>query len=242
VQLHLNEGKAGDRQVLAPETVRAMQSPHIPIPFGAQTRAIWPSTHFMAYGLGWFMRDYRGIKLIEHGGNTTGFSAHAAFVPELDFGIVILSNMASTPLPSALLYRAVDMALGDPVRDWSGEMLALNTPQPKKEEAAAAPAQPALPLERYVGVYRSPLYGEARVTRRGDKLALHITDQLTGELTATAENSFKAKWRDPYFAAVGSGGPFIFEPDATGQVQALRFEIPGEKVVYTRVATAPAGK
>jgi hypothetical protein len=182
------------------------------------------------------MRDYRGVKLIEHGGNTTGYTAHAAFIPELDFGIVVLSNLSNSPLPTALLYRAVDMALGDPVRDWSGEILAANAAQPKKEAPAAALAvQPAFPLERYVGRYRNPLYGEARVTRSGDKLMLYLTDQLTGEMTARAENSFSAKWRDPYFAAVGSGGPFVFEPDSSGQVQAVRFEIPGEKVVYTRV-------
>ncbi|HZF42100.1 MAG TPA: DUF3471 domain-containing protein [Sphingomonadaceae bacterium] len=101
--------------------------------------------------------------------------------------------------------------------------------------------QPALPLERYVGTYRSPLYGELRVTRKGDKLTLILTDQLTGEITAQAENSFLAKWRDPYFAAVGSGGPFVFEPDSNGQVQAVRFEIPGEMVAYNRVPSSTQG-
>jgi CubicO group peptidase (beta-lactamase class C family) len=236
VQLHLNEGRAGDRQVLTQQWVRTMQSPHIPIPFGPQTRAMWPSMHFYAYGLGWFMRDYRGVKLLEHGGNTTGFTAHAAFVPELDFGIVILSNLANTPLPAALMYRAVDMALGDPVRDWSAEMLAARTPEPPKDTGLPAAAQPALPLDRYAGVFRNPLYGEARVTRTGDKLMLYLTDQLTGELSARAPDTFFVTWRDPYFAAVGSGGPFVFEADQAGRVQALRFEIPGEKVIYTRAA------
>jgi CubicO group peptidase (beta-lactamase class C family) len=235
-QLHLKEGKLGDRQLLAPQTVRIMQSPHIPIPFGPQTRAMWPSMHFYAYGLGWFMRDYRGVKLIEHGGNTTGYTAHVAFVPELDFGIVILSNLSNSPLPGALLYRAVDMALGDPVRDWSGELLAARAAEPKKEPAApVAAAQPPLPLELYTGLYRNPLYGDARVTRSGNKLMLYLTDQLTGEMTAAPDGSFSAKWRDPYFAAVGSGGPFVFEPSGNGQPQALRFDAPGVKVVYTRV-------
>jgi hypothetical protein len=235
VQLHLGEGKIDGRQVLAPESVRAMQAAHISLPVTPASKAMWPSTHFKAYGFGWFMRDYRGVKMLEHGGNTTGFTAHVAFVPELDFGIAIMSNMANSPLPTALLYRAVDMALGEPVRDWSGEMLAASAPGPKKADAAVAPARPALPLQNYVGSYRSPLYGEARVSRKGEQLILHLTDQLTGPMTATGENSFSVKWRDPYFAAVGSGGPFIFEPGENGSPKSLIFDLPGEKVIYGRV-------
>jgi CubicO group peptidase (beta-lactamase class C family) len=238
VQLHLNEGRVAERQVLAPEMVRAMQAPHISQSVTPGLQAIWPSTHFRAYGLGWFMRDYRGVKLLEHGGNTTGFTAHVAFVPELDFGVAILSNMDSSPLPSALLYRAVDMALGGELRDWSAEFQAANEPPAKKPEPVAAPARPALPLDLYVGSYRSPLYGEARVSRKGDKLILQLTDQLTGELTATGVNSFSAKWRDPYLAAVGSGGPFVFESVGTEPPKTLLFDLPGEKIVYTRVAGA----
>ena len=26
-------------------------------------------SHFMTYGLGWFLQDYRGRKIVHHGGN-----------------------------------------------------------------------------------------------------------------------------------------------------------------------------
>lgn len=242
VQFHLSGGKVGDNQLLAPETLRMMHAAHIPQPVTPGLRAIWPSTNFRAYGLGWFMRDYRGVKLLEHGGNTSGYTAHVAFVPELDFGIAIMSNLSNSALPTALMYRAVDMAIGDPVRDWSAELLASNTPPPTKVEPAAPAVAPALPLASYVGSYQSPLYGPVRVSRRGDKLVLQITEQLTGEMTATGPNTFSAKWRDPYLAAVGASGPFVFQPGPEGQPQALAFELPGEKVVYTRVAGETSGR
>lgn len=240
VQLHLNGGMVGDNQLLAPETVRMMQAAHVSQPVTPGLRAMWPSTHFRAYGLGWFMRDYRGIKLLEHGGNTSGYTAHVAFVPELDFGIAVMTNMSNSPLPTALIYRAIDLALGDPVRDWSAEFAASNTPAPAKTEPAAPPATPALPLASYAGSYRSALYGEARISWRGDRLVLHITDQLTGDLTAKGPNTFSAKWRDPYLAAVGADGPFVFEAGADGRPGSLILDLPGEKVVYTRVAGGAA--
>jgi CubicO group peptidase (beta-lactamase class C family) len=238
VQLHLNDGKLGERQVLAKQVVRQMQAPYIYQPVTPAVKAMWATTHFRAYGLGWFMRDYRGVKLLEHGGNTTGFTAHVAFVPELDFGVAILANMDGSPLPTALLYRAVDMALGAPIRDWSAELLAASTSDPKQSRSSVTAVTPRLPLDKYVGTYRSPLYGDAHVSRNGDKLILHLTEQLAGELTAHQENRFSAKWRDPYLAAVGHAGPFIFESAAEDMVQNLVFDLPGERIVYTRLANA----
>jgi CubicO group peptidase (beta-lactamase class C family) len=45
-----------------------------------------------SYGLGWFVGEYKGATLINHGGNTLGFTADMAFMPEKDFGIVVLAN------------------------------------------------------------------------------------------------------------------------------------------------------
>ncbi len=44
------------------------------------------------YGLGWFSEEYRGVKIIEHGGNINGFSAQVQMLPEQGWGMVILTN------------------------------------------------------------------------------------------------------------------------------------------------------
>jgi CubicO group peptidase (beta-lactamase class C family) len=196
---------------------------------------LFPTTHFTGYGLGWFMRDYRGVKLLEHGGNTTGMTAHVAFVPELDLGIVILSNRDSTSLPTALLYRAIDMALGEPVRDWSAELFALdNAPAPAPAAAPAPTTAPAenLPIAAFSGTYRSPVYGEARVTASGGKLMIHLTDRVAGELKPQGGNRFMAQWRDPYLAEAGMKGPFTFDLDPAGRPQAFRLS---DSIIYQRV-------
>lgn len=47
----------------------------------------------LPYGLGWFVRDYQGTRLIWHGGNWgTGFSAIYVKVPERNLSLIMFSN------------------------------------------------------------------------------------------------------------------------------------------------------
>ncbi len=81
----------------------------------------YPEAHFLNYGLGWFLSDYRGRKLVEHGGAIDGMRAQVAMIPEEKLGLVILTNLHGTALPVALMYRTLDAFLGAPQRDWSAE-------------------------------------------------------------------------------------------------------------------------
>jgi CubicO group peptidase (beta-lactamase class C family) len=51
-----------------------------------------PVSATISYGLGWFVEDWKGQRLIHHGGNTFGFTSELAFLPEVGSGIVILTN------------------------------------------------------------------------------------------------------------------------------------------------------
>ncbi len=44
------------------------------------------------YGMGWMIGDYHGQRLIQHGGNTSGFTTDFAFLPDAKLGVVVLSN------------------------------------------------------------------------------------------------------------------------------------------------------
>ena len=44
--------------------------------------------------LGQFVKEYRGLKEIEHAGRTVGFNSHVSRFPEQDFAVSILSNSA----------------------------------------------------------------------------------------------------------------------------------------------------
>jgi CubicO group peptidase (beta-lactamase class C family) len=50
------------------------------------------------YGLGWFLREWNGHKVVEHGGNIDGFNALVAMMPDQKLGFVMLTNISSSPL------------------------------------------------------------------------------------------------------------------------------------------------
>src|SRR6185503_11546122 len=50
------------------------------------------------YGLGWFLRQWNGHKVVEHGGNIDGFNAQVAFMPDQKVGFVLLTNVTASPI------------------------------------------------------------------------------------------------------------------------------------------------
>jgi CubicO group peptidase (beta-lactamase class C family) len=50
------------------------------------------------YGLGWFLRQWNGHKVVEHGGNIDGFNAQVALMPDQKLGFVLLTNVTASSL------------------------------------------------------------------------------------------------------------------------------------------------
>lgn len=50
------------------------------------------------YGLGWYLANRKGRKIIQHGGSIDGFRAEVSMMPEEKLGFVILTNSYKTPL------------------------------------------------------------------------------------------------------------------------------------------------
>lgn len=68
----------------------------------------------IAYGLGWFVRDWNGLKVVEHGGNIDGFNSLVAMIPEKKLGFVMLTNVSGSPLGSELMSVVWENILGNP--------------------------------------------------------------------------------------------------------------------------------
>lgn len=65
------------------------------------------------YGMGWFIRQWQGQKVVEHGGNIDGFGAQVAFLPESKLGFVLLTNVTATPLQQESMHIVWDNILGE---------------------------------------------------------------------------------------------------------------------------------
>lgn len=68
----------------------------------------------MNYGLGWFLQEWNGLKVVQHGGNIDGFNSLVAMIPERRLGFVMLTNVSGSPLGNELMPIVWDNILGNP--------------------------------------------------------------------------------------------------------------------------------
>ena len=74
----------------------------------------FPPVNFLTYGLGWFISDFNGLKMVEHGGNIDGMHAQVSLVPELELGMIFLSNSRNLML-EASRYHIVEIFANDEI-------------------------------------------------------------------------------------------------------------------------------
>lgn len=205
VRLQLNRGKVGDKTVLKPLTVREMHQPNTIIRRTAAQDSINPDTHLAAYGLGWFLEDYRGRLIVHHGGNIDGMSALVWMVPEEKLGVVILTNMNGSGLPNALAHQITDMYLGGGKKDWSATALVAVKEQQARAAQNAGNAErnrvkdtkPSLALDKYAGDYQNEMYGAMKIEHKDGKLWLKGPGAFSGELEHWHFDMFRIKYDDP---------------------------------------------
>jgi CubicO group peptidase (beta-lactamase class C family) len=70
-------------------------------------------TRTLSYGMGWFIENYKGVRVIWHDGDVLGFKALMAFIPEADIGLVVLTNRTiSTGFSYSVRYHLLDQLYG----------------------------------------------------------------------------------------------------------------------------------
>jgi CubicO group peptidase (beta-lactamase class C family) len=112
------------------------------------------------YGLGWFLRQWNGHKVVEHGGNIDGFNSEVAFMPDQKLGFVLLTNVTASPLGSFAMDAIWKNLVGEP------------------KAVADGPAGPASDPKVEAGTYRLAAAGvNFEVTLKEDKLTLTVPGQ-----------------------------------------------------------------
>lgn len=201
----------------------------IPEPSVPELKAAVPN--FSGYGEGWFVSDYRGHKLVWHTGGWPGMVSRLTLVPDLNLGVVVLTNQESGAAFQAVTMRALDAYMDAPKTDWIAAYAASvkkaegNADDSMKQHEAARMkgAKPSLPLDGYVGTYRDPWYGDVKVSKQGGKLVMSFTKtaQLTGTLEPWQHDTFIAHWNDRSL----NGDAFVnFALDPDGKVREVRME------------------
>ena len=112
------------------------------------------------YGLGWFLRQWNGHKVVEHGGNIDGFNSQVALMPDQKLGFVLLTNVTASSLGATAMNTIWENLVVDP----------------KATEAkAAAPAgDPKLEVGKY---FFAAANVNLEVSLKEDKLTISVSGQ-----------------------------------------------------------------
>lgn len=160
---------------------------------------------FQTYGLGWFILDYHGKRVIRHDGGADGFVTTTCFVPSMNLGIVVLTNTDANNFYSALRTQILDAYIGAPYVNQSEKIFKVVDVGTKKEaeelkklrEIAAKKPKHALNITEYAGKYKNEIYGGIEIIpslspKSVGTLTIKFEHhpQLTGKLEPLGENEF----------------------------------------------------
>ncbi|MFT3997595.1 MAG: serine hydrolase, partial [Asticcacaulis sp.] len=224
LHVQLKKGVLPDGQRLFSEaSSREMWKPNTIVGSGAGPTTEAPAAAlFRTYGLGWFIQDYRGLRLVSHSGGLVGQVTQQALLPEKGIAVAVYTNVedgVSSQIRNALL----DRLIGAPSYDWLNAAKVSTAKAAEKALADAPqlkPGIPSLPLDAYAGSYRDPWYGDVKVTVTGKGK----TARLSIDFTRTA----RLKGPMEVF------GPDVFRtrfPVGWGEDAVVTFEVAGGKVL-----------
>ncbi|MEO1280593.1 MAG: serine hydrolase [Pseudomonadota bacterium] len=185
------------------------------------------------HALGWQTHDYRGVQVVFHPGGIDGFKAMIGYVPELEFGAVVLLNADDYELAVALFQTAVDFRLGlGDQNKWSDRWRQYE----QNREASLAQARlalegarrpgttPSLDLFAYQGTYSDlGAFGRSTIKASGDTLVLS-SGRMTYDLAHWHHDVFRATPRWPY-ETERSKFFVYFRVDEYGDVTGFRLSI-----------------
>lgn len=229
VRLQLGKGTFKQKKILSSEVINELHTPQI-VHQSPLMLLDHPGSNFVCYGLGWFLADYGGQKVIDHNGAMPGMEALVAMLPEKQLGIVALANGFQSRWPLiALKQKVFDSFLELPERDWSEEFLQMKRQQEKQVKEwmnlerkdrisqQIINTRPSLDPAGYVGEYEDTFYGRAFINKEGSKLTFRFGSKYA-DLEHWHYDTFKAQWRKPL---VGED-LITFVLDAEGKVEEMR--------------------
>jgi CubicO group peptidase (beta-lactamase class C family) len=236
VQLHLNNGKVGKREILSKAQMKKMHQSHMTTGRGPGKSGFGETN----YALGWMTTAYKGHTVLQHGGNIDGFTAMMHLLPQDDLGVVILANKNAASINSILALYATELFLDMEETDWYAKIFGDdeeedNESKEEEENNRIEGTKPAHGNSTYAGKYEHKAYGVITVKEEGKKLKLHF-------------NSFDLDldhWHYETFNATGEdlGGQemkFNFFTNKDGKVESLSvtMELSLDDIVFEKLPPA----
>ena len=165
-------------------------------------------SHFKSYGLGWQLSEVKGNFQVSHTGGLDGIVTQVTLLPELNLGIIVLTNQQNGAAFNAITNSIKDSYLNLKSDDY----VTLYSSQRKEkvvsadkitDEVWSTVAQNKkdkinVDTKKYVGTYKDNWLGEIMLYELKGKMYFRSTRsvQLTGEVFFYKDQTFAVKWNN----------------------------------------------
>src|SRR5262245_62135944 len=125
-----------------------------------------PKPNFYGYAPGLIVRDYRGRKVLTHGGSVPGFVSQVVMIPHVELVVAVLTNQESCAAFNAIAYHVVEHYLDVPPVDWFdtyarlalGQIATAAQAAERTGAARSSASRPSLPLSQCARTYTDVWY------------------------------------------------------------------------------------
>ena len=224
MNIHLNDG-AG---LMSKKQHDEMWSPQTILPVSTQDKN-WHGTNFAAYGLGFRLKDYHGLKHVSHTGGLLGMVTYTVMIPQKKLGIVVLTNQENGAAMRSIMENISQAYLETGDVDWTDRFEQIQNRSIERaasqvaQEGANASQSALLPLKDYMGTFTDPWFGDVTIDKMGDDLYFKSvrSTKLKGKMYPFKYNTFKVIWDDRSFNADAYA---MFSTDFEGKVNGLKMK------------------
>lgn len=229
VRTQLNQGTSpGGQSLFSASQSREMWKPQMLLNVRERDYKL-NRTHFKAYGLGWRLADVHGFKEVSHTGTLAGMKSYVVMIPELELGVVLLTNGSSSAARSTVMNTIVRSFMPVEQVDWI-QMALDETEASRQEEKLASKelkpveeARQAYRVPEYsmlAGRYRDPWFGDVIIKLDDGKLVFTAvkSPKFTGALLQYDDNRFVVHWTD---RSIEADAFLMFETGRDGGVTGI---------------------
>lgn len=186
------------------------------------------NTHFKAYGLGWVLSDVKGSLEVSHTGGLPGMVTMLTLLPELQLGIIVLTNQQSGEALQSITDHIIDFYLGiqgvDHIKEnydgyISSRKFASELTQKVWDEVLEKTNAPSSAMESiagFMGEYKDDWFGDISIFEKEGKMRLESkrSPKLCGDMYWYKGNTFVVKWDD---RSLEADAFVLFELDLQGK-------------------------
>jgi CubicO group peptidase (beta-lactamase class C family) len=202
--MHLADGQNGTKELISKNTHNMMWKPHTNMKFEVKPQNSYKN-HFTAYGLGWKIRDVNGLIEISHTGGMPGMLSKTTLIPELNVGIVVLTNCD----PGGYSYEMVSRTIADRYqkveeKDWFTFIHGVIENRSAGEDSIVKAVwetvkktdQTKVKTESFIGTYKDNWFGDIEVSMKEGQLYMSSkrSPKLSGPMSFYQANTFAIKW------------------------------------------------